>query len=288
MVRGHLAGDRVGDLFHHLSAYAGSPQGAAYLRVELVLHGLHSGRGDPSHRQQSGGPGVARPCQELLGLFRRAGCDDAVVVRAQRGRVLPDRRLPRHDVLLFARSCRPPDLLLSAVDHQLLGHHLHVHVGGLASPALHGAAALGTDARHDVLGHAAGAVMGVGRQRAADAERRLAQGSRRRHPALHDGRGGVLRSGDLRRLVHGHPFRQLAVALHRLDRRPRACGRARLGRDDYVRRDLRVGAVALEARADVFRQTGRGALLARARWNGDLRFRDVEFRHHPGTDVADL
>ena len=214
MVRGHLAGDRVGDLFHHLPAHAGSPQGAAHLCVELVLHGLHSGRGDPSHRQQSGDPGVARACQELFGLFRRAGCDDAVVVWTQRRRVLPDRRLPRHDVLLLAGSRRPPDFLLSAVDHQLLGHHLHVHVGGLASPALHGAAAMGADAWHDVLGHAAGAVMGVGRQRAPDAERRLAQGSRRRDPALHDGRGGVLRPGDVRRIVHGDPLRQLAVALY--------------------------------------------------------------------------
>ena len=93
---------------------------------------------------------------------------------------------------------------------------------------------------------------------------------------------------DLRRLVHGHPFRQLAVALYRLDRRPRACRRARLGRDDYVRRDLCIGAVALEARADVFRQAGGSALLARACRNGHLRFRDVEFRHHPGADVADL
>ena len=79
------------------------------------------------------------------------------------------------------------------VDHQLLGHHLHVHVGGLAPPALHGAAAMGADARHDLLADAAGAVLGVGRQRAAHAQRRLGQGARRRHAALHDGGGGVLR-----------------------------------------------------------------------------------------------
>jgi hypothetical protein len=80
------------------------------------------------------------------------------------------------------------DLLLPAVDPQLLGHHLLLHVGGLAPPALHGAAALGADAGHDLLGHAAGAVLGLGRQRAADAQRRLAQGPRRRDAALHDGR----------------------------------------------------------------------------------------------------
>ena len=92
----------------------------------------------------------------------------------------------------------------------------------------------------------------------------------------------------LRRLVHGHSPRQRAVALYRLDRRPRARRRARLGRNDHLRRDLCVGAVALEARADVFVPAGGGALLARACRNGDLRLRDVEFRHHPGADVADL
>ncbi len=52
---------------------------------------------------------------------------------------------------------------------------------------------------------------------------------------------------DLRRLVHGHPPGQRAVALHRLDRRPRARRRAGLGRHDHLRRDLCIGAVALEA-----------------------------------------
>ena len=104
--------------------------------------------------------------QELFALLGRAGCDDAVVVRPQRRRLLPDRRLPRHDVLLPAEAGRPADLLLPDVDHQLLGHHLLLHVGGLAPPALHGAAAMGADAGHDLLGDAAGAVVGIGRQRA--------------------------------------------------------------------------------------------------------------------------
>ena len=51
-------------------AHARSPQGAAHLRRQLVLHGLYSGRGDPAHRQQSCGSGLARPCQELLGCSR--------------------------------------------------------------------------------------------------------------------------------------------------------------------------------------------------------------------------
>ena len=45
---------------------------------------------------------------------------------------------------------------------------------------------------------------------------------------------------------------QLAVALYRLDRRPRPCRRAGLGRDDHLRLDLCAGAGALAARDDVF------------------------------------
>ena len=183
-------------------------------------------------------PGLARARQELFALLRRAGRDDAVVVRPQRRRLLPDRRLPRHALLLPAEAGRAADLLLPAVDHQLLGHHLLLHVGGLAPPALHRAAAMGADAGHDLLGDAAGAVLGLGRQRAADAERRLAQGARRRDAALHDDGGGVLRPLDLRGVVHGDPGGQLAVALHRLDRRPRPCRRDGLGRDDHLRLDL--------------------------------------------------
>lgn len=37
-------------------------------------------------------------------VFGRAGRDDAVVVRPQRGGLLPDRRLPGHDVLLRAEA----------------------------------------------------------------------------------------------------------------------------------------------------------------------------------------
>ena len=43
----------------------------------------------------------------------------------------------------------------------------------------------------------------------ADAQRRLAQGARRRHAALHDGGGGLLRPVHLRGLVHGDPRRSI-------------------------------------------------------------------------------
>ena len=42
-------------------------------------------------------------------------------------------------------------LLLPALDRPLLGAGLHLHLGRPASPALHGAARLGADARHGVL-----------------------------------------------------------------------------------------------------------------------------------------
>src|SRR5262245_34939894 len=134
-------------------------------------------------------------------------------VRLQRCGLLPYLGLPQHDVLLPADAIGPADLLLPAVDHLVLGHHLFLHVGGVASPALHGAAAVGADARHDVLADAAGAILGLRRQRAADAERRLAQGPRRRNAALHDGRGGVLWPDHVRGIVHGDPRSQFALAL---------------------------------------------------------------------------
>jgi hypothetical protein len=56
-----------------------------------------------------------------------------MVVRSQRRRLLPHRRLPRHEVLLPAGTCRTADLFLPDVDHQLLGHHLLLHVGELAA-----------------------------------------------------------------------------------------------------------------------------------------------------------
>lgn len=83
---------------------------------------------------------------------------------------------------------------LPPVHHQFLGHHLYVHVGGFAPLALYGVAALGSDARRDLLGDAPRSVVGVRRECVADAERRLAEGARRRNAAFHDDGGGVLRA----------------------------------------------------------------------------------------------
>ena len=67
----------------------------------------------------------------------------------------------------------------------------------------------------------------------------------------------LLRHGDLRGPDDVDQDRQLAVALHRLDHRPRAFRRARLGRLHHLRRDVLPGAVAVESAATVFARAGR-------------------------------
>src|SRR5690606_40334776 len=138
---------------------------------------------------------------ELYDLGGRAGCDGAVVVRPQRRRILPHGRLPWHAVLLPAEAGGAADLLLSAVDPELLGYHILLHVGGLSPPPLYRPAALGAEPGNDLLGDAAGALVGLGRQRAAHPQRRLAQGARRRHAAPHVRRSRLLRPLDLRGIV---------------------------------------------------------------------------------------
>ncbi len=78
--------------------------------------------------------------EELLGLCWRAGCHGSVVVRPQCRGLLPDRRLPGHDVLLHPQASWSSRVLVSPVDRALLGPDLHLHVGGSSPPALHSAA----------------------------------------------------------------------------------------------------------------------------------------------------
>ena len=110
---------------------------------------------------------------------RRGGCDGAVVVRPQRGRLLPHGRLPRDDVLLRAAPGRSPGLLVPSLDRPLLGVDRALHVGRPASPAVHRIARLGPVAGHGVLADAAGALVGRHDQRRDDAVGRLAQAARR-------------------------------------------------------------------------------------------------------------
>ena len=76
------------------------------------------------------------------------------------------------------------------------------------------------------------------------------------------------------------------VALHRLDHRPRAFGRARLERSHHLRLPLLPDAKALGPSADVLGPRDQPALLARDRGDRPLRLLDVGHRHHGGPDVA--
>ena len=103
----------LGRLRDQLLLDAREAQREAPLRRDLVLHrDDRHGRGAP-HRQQPRDPGLR--AQELLGLRRRAGRARAVVVRAQRGRVLPDDADPRHHVLLPAEGGGAAGLLVPAL-----------------------------------------------------------------------------------------------------------------------------------------------------------------------------
>ena len=104
-----------------------------HLRRELVLRRLHPRGGPSPRRQQRGDPG--RPVEVLPALRGGAGRDGAVVVRSQRGRLLPHRRLPRDHVLLRAEAGGTAGVFVPAVHRALLVAHLHVHVGRPPSPA---------------------------------------------------------------------------------------------------------------------------------------------------------
>ncbi len=129
MVHRYLAHHRLGRLSRRLLRDDPEAQGATHLRGELVLPRLHRHDRDASHRQQSLDSGLDLRHQELLALLRRPGCADAVVVRPQRGGLLPHCRLPRHDVLLRAQAGRAADLLIPPLDHPLLGSYLSLHLG---------------------------------------------------------------------------------------------------------------------------------------------------------------
>ena len=105
--------------------------------------------------------------QVLPDLFGRRRRDGAVVVRPQRGRFLPDRGLPRNDVLLRAAPGSATVVELSLLDREFLGADLHLHVGRRTSPAVHRVAGLGAVGRHGVLDTAGDAEPGIGRERPA-------------------------------------------------------------------------------------------------------------------------
>ncbi len=98
-----------------------------------------------------------------------------MVVRPQRGGLLPDHALPGADVLLPAQSGQPAHLLVPPLHHPLLGADLYLYLGGPAPPALHRLARLGAVAGRGVFGDAARAELGRDDQRPADPAGRLGQ-----------------------------------------------------------------------------------------------------------------
>ena len=121
--------DRRGlaDLRLRLHRHHHEAPGAAHLRGQLVLWRVHRHRRDAARGQQRRAAG--QPVQVVLAVCGHAGCNGAVVVRAQCCRLLPDRRFPRHDVLLRAKAGRAADLLLPAVHRALLGARLRPTCG---------------------------------------------------------------------------------------------------------------------------------------------------------------
>ena len=157
-------------------------------------------------------------------------------------------------------------------------HHLHYTR----------AAGLGADARHDVLDHAVDAVLGRHDQRPDDAVGRLGQAAHRSGAAHAGGLGRLLRHVDLRRADDVDQGRELAQPLHRLDHRPRAFRRARLGRLRLVRRAVLPGALAVGSQGALQPEAGQLALLDRDHRHRALHLRDVGVGNPAGPDVARL
>jgi cytochrome c oxidase cbb3-type subunit 1 len=165
---------------------------------------------------------------KLLGVGGVQGAGP-VVVRPQRGRLLPHRRLPGDHVLLRSEAGERPvySYRLSIVHFWSL---IFIYIwAGPAPPSLHGAAAMGADAGHGVLDHAVDAQLGRHDQRPDDAVGRLGQaahGSGLRMLVVSVAFYGMSTFEGPVMSIRG----QRAVALYRLDHRPRALRRAGLGR----------------------------------------------------------
>ena len=167
-----------------LLAYAGAAQGTAYLRRQLVLPGVHPGRGDAAHRQilvpVSFGSASATRSPPACRMRMTQWC-----VRPQCRRLIPDGGFlgMMYYFLPNGPGGRCSSYRLSIIS--FWGITFLYMWAGSHPPALHGAAAVGADAGHDIFGDPARAVVVRSRQCAADAERRVAPSARRCHPALH-------------------------------------------------------------------------------------------------------
>src|SRR5215831_19919986 len=98
-----------------------------------------------------------------------------MVVRPQRGGLLPHRWIPWYHVLLHSETRGATGLFVSALHRAFLDVDLPLHLGGTPSPALHRVARLGANTRNDLLHYALDALVGRHDQRAHDALGRLGQ-----------------------------------------------------------------------------------------------------------------
>jgi cytochrome c oxidase cbb3-type subunit 1 len=130
------------------------------------------------------------------------------------------------------------------------------------------------------------ALLGWHDQRPDDALGGMGQASDRPDPADDGDLRRVLRHVDLRRPDDVDPRGQLAVALHRLDHRPRALRCARLERDDHLRDALLPVPETVEQAAPLQPQGRLVALLARDHRHRALRRLDVGDGDHGRPDVA--
>ena len=236
-----------------------------------------------AHRQQLRDSG--RRLQELLGLRGRPGRAGAVVVRPQRGRLLPDHADSRHHVLLPAEGGRAAGVLVPLVDRPLLGPGFPLHLGRSSPFALHRPARLGAEPRHGLQLDALGAELGRHAERPADPPRGLGQATRRSRPEVLRSRRDLLRHEHLRGPAPQHQERERPRALHGLDHRSRARRRPGLERPHGSRHVLLAGSQALRHEAPLPRSREL-PLLDRDRRHPSLRHLDVGRGHHAGPDVA--
>src|SRR5204863_3795739 len=123
--------------------------------------------------------------------------------RPQRGCILPDRGIPRNDVLLRPAPGAAAAVELSLFDRQFLGTDIDLYVGGTASSTVYGASRLGAVARNGILADSIDAELGIRGERPDDVQRLLASAQNRSRGEVHGGVARVLRGGDPGRIDDG-------------------------------------------------------------------------------------
>ncbi len=200
MVHRPVADDRLGHVPARLPRHAGEAQRAAHLRRQLVLSRLHRDRSRCCTSSTIWRCPVSFLGSKSYSLF--SGVQDAMTQwwygHNAVGFFLTAGFLGIMYYFIPKRVERPVYSYRLSIIH-FWTPDLPLHLGRPAPPALHGAARLGADARHDVLDHAVDAVVGRHDQRPDDAVRRLGPAAHRSGRAAARRLGRLLRHVDLRR-----------------------------------------------------------------------------------------